>query len=223
MRAARLATTKIPKPGTRILAPFLRFLARLSNSASTTSVICFFGSSCFSARSAEICFSEMTACLASAMWFFLCQCNAALRRAKRYAPENRIWQRFFAGRRRVVSILPRLTEPTGAACASLADAGGEVEKTIPNPPPRQPARALLEHYPAVARVDDRVGPLAAPHRLGGIQIPIALQIGDVGVSIGHQLLTYVAAAENRRKRLEPGRFASGPRVLLGQRAADSGG
>jgi hypothetical protein len=66
--------------------------------------------------------------LASAMWFFLCQCNAALRRAKRYAPENRIWQRFLAGARRVASILPRLTATKKAALRAWPP-------TLPERPP----------------------------------------------------------------------------------------
>jgi hypothetical protein len=53
------------------------------------------------------------------MWFFLCQCNAALRRAKRYAPENRIWQRFLAGAARVVENSKRLTDAAHAVLTEL--------------------------------------------------------------------------------------------------------
>src|SRR3990167_1728491 len=50
----------MPRPEMRILAPFLRFLPISATKSPRTPSICFFGTSCWAARSAARCFSVRT-------------------------------------------------------------------------------------------------------------------------------------------------------------------
>src|SRR6185295_516717 len=66
MRAARLRTTRTPRPTRRMRSPFLRCLVRLVTRSWSRASACFFGISWLSASSAARCFVETVFCLAFA-------------------------------------------------------------------------------------------------------------------------------------------------------------